>query len=70
MDFTGFTDSFTQMELAALLVVATVVGVFLGPGAISVEGANSMWIEAASAAIMGMLVFVVGALSLWAAKSA
>lgn len=67
MDLGVFTDSFTSVELASLLVVAVVVAVFLGPGAITVEGSDSIWIEALSAALTGMFVFAVGALSLWAA---
>ena len=68
MDISTFDESFTRVELFSLVAVAVVVGVFLGPGAITVEGIDSVWVEALSAALIAMLVFVVGALSLWASK--
>lgn len=68
MDISTFRESVTQVERFSLVVVAVVVSVFLGPGAITVEGLDSMWVEALSTVLMAMLVFVVGALSLWASK--
>lgn len=68
MDPGAFTESFTRVEIFSLVAVAIVVAVFLGPGAITVEGSDSAWVEVLSAALMGLMAFVVGALSLWAAK--
>jgi len=68
MDVSTFNASFTRVELFSLVAVAVVVGVVLGPGAITPEGTDSMWVEALSAVLVAMLVFVVGALSLWTTK--
>jgi|AntRauTorcE11898_2_1112593.scaffolds.fasta_scaffold43805_1 uncharacterized membrane protein len=68
MDVSTFNASFTRVELFSLVAVAVVVGVVLGPGAITLEGTDSMWVEALSAVLVAMLVFVVGALSLWTTK--
>ena len=68
MDISTFDESFSRVELGALVAAAVIVGVLLGPGAIPVDGADSMWIEAASAVLMAMSTFVVGAISLWASK--
>lgn len=68
MALAAINESFTPVEIASLVVVAVVVGVFLGPGAITVEGTDAMWVEVLSAALMGMLAFAVGAVSLWASK--
>lgn len=68
MDVSAFEESFTAVEIFSLVAVAIVVGVLLGPGAITVAGTNSMWVEALSTVLMAMLVFLVGALSLWAIK--
>lgn len=68
MDLAAIDESSTQVEIFSLVAVAVVVGVFLGPGAITVEGTDSMWIEALSAALIGVLAFVAGALSLGAVK--
>ena len=68
MDISAFNESFSQIEIFSLVAVAVVVGVFLGPGAITVDGTDSLWVEGLSAVLMAMLAFVVGALSLWASK--
>jgi len=46
MDVSTFNASFTRVELFSLVAVAVVVGVVLGPGAITLEGTDSMWVEA------------------------
>ena len=68
MNIAAITESFTQVEIFSLVVAALVVGVLFGPGAISVEGADSTWVEALSATLVGLITFAAGAISLWAAK--
>lgn len=64
MDSPPLKESISQTELGGLAAAATVTAVVLGPNAITVSGSESPVITAVSMLFVGVLVFVVGSLTL------
>ncbi|WP_123536098.1 hypothetical protein [Halosimplex salinum] len=70
MELSALREPLTRTETAGLLAVAAVVGVILGPGAITLADGESVVLTGISVMAMGTLAFVVGALALVAARAA